>query len=63
MSQPQIGDLVVTPNGTGSVDTITIGNALAHELLRYRVTFTETARRRWYYADELISLEPAPVDQ
>ena len=63
MRQPQIGDLVVTPNGTGSIDTITVGSAAAHELLRYRVTFTETTRRRWYYADELISLETATTNR
>ena len=63
MSHPHIGDIVVTPNGTGSIDTITVGDGLAHELLRYRVTFDTTTRRRWYYADELTSLEPARADQ
>lgn len=63
MSQPHIGDRVITPAGSGSIDTITVAHSLADDLLRYRVTFTTDMRRRWYYADELIRLEPASAAQ
>jgi len=51
MTEPRIGQRVITAHGTGIVDTITAG-AADSDILRYRIT--GTGRRRWYYLDELV---------
>jgi hypothetical protein len=62
MSNPQIGQQVITPTGVGTVDTITAGNADA-DILRYRITSTLTTRRRWYYLDEICCIDHASANQ